>query len=321
MRAIVHALLAASFSAVGTPALAQTFPTKPVRFVVAFSAGGPSDTVARAVGRRMSDLLGQPVVVENRPGAGGIIGTQLVAKAPPDGHTLLHGGGYLTIAPGLYKSLPYTLEKDFVPVGLIVSTQFVLISHPSVPARSLRELITLAKARPGVLNLGSAGSGSPPHLAGELMKTMAKINLSHVAYKGATPALTDVIGGHIDLYFCGISAAIPPIKAGQVRALAVTSWKRSSQLPDVATMAEAGLPGYDITTWFGLLAPAGTPRAIVERLNRAIGQAVTEPELRSFLRSQGVEASPSTPEEFSGQITKEIRKFTDIVRTAGIQPE
>lgn len=267
----------------------------------------------------MSEIFGQPVVVENRPGAGGSIGTNLVAKAPADGHTLLHGGGYLTIGPSLFPSLPYDVEKDFAPVGLVVSTQYVLVAHPSVPARNLRDLIALAKTQPGKLNFGSAGTGSPPHLAGELLKTLGKIDMAHIAYKGATPALIDVIGGHIDLYFCGIASAIPAIKSRQVRPLAVTSYRRSSELADVPTVAEAGLPGYDITTWFGLLAPAGTPSAVVGQINRAIARSVADPELNAFLRTQGVEVSPSTPEEFGRTISKELAKFSQIVRAAGIR--
>ena len=302
-------------------ALAQPYPTKAIRFIAAFPAGGPSDIVARAIGKRMSELLGQPVIIENRVGAGGNIGAEAVAKSAPDGYTILLGGSYLTIAPSLYRKLAFDPEKDFAPIGLAVSNQYVLVTHPSVPAKNVKELIKLAKAAPGRLNYGSAGIGSPPHLAGELLKTMAGIDAGHIPYKGATPALMDLIGGHIDFYFGGISGALPQIKTGKVHALAVTSSRRSSQLPDVLTMAEAALPGYDITTWFGLLAPAGTSRDVLVRLNHVIVAMVSEPEMRNYLVAQGVDPFTSTPEQFGDYIRTEIPKFAKIVKAAGIRPE
>ncbi|MBI4190333.1 MAG: tripartite tricarboxylate transporter substrate binding protein [Betaproteobacteria bacterium] len=313
-------LLVATLAAQGA-ALAQTFPSKSIRFIAAFPAGGPSDIVSRAVGKRMSEVLGQPVVIENRAGAGGNIGAEVVAKSAPDGYTVLLGGSYLTIAPSLYLKLPYDPEKDFAPIGLIVSNQYVLVTHPAVPARNVKELIRLAKSKPGQLNYGSAGIGSPPHLAGELLKTMAGINAGHIPYKGATPALVDLIGGHIDYYFGGISGALPHVKTGKIRALAVTSSRRSSQLPEVPTVAESALPGYDITTWFGLLAAAGTPRDIVKKLNGVIVSIVNEPELKNYLIGQGVEPVTNTPEQFSVYIRSEISKFAKIVKAAGIKPE
>ena len=302
-------------------AWAQSYPVKPIRFVAAFPAGGPSDIVARAIGKRMSEVLGQPVVVENRTGAGGNIGAEAVARSAPDGYTVLLGGSYLTIAPSLYSKLPFDPEKDFAPIGLLVSNQYVLVTHPAVPARTTRELIRLAKARPGQLNYGSAGIGSPPHLAGELLKTMAGIDANHVPYKGASPALVDLIGGHIDFYFGGISGTLPHVRSGKINALAVTSSRRSSQLPAVPTVAESALPGYDITTWFGLLAAAGTPRDIVNRLNAVIVGIVNEPEMKSYLIGQGVDPVTNTPEQFAAYIKSEVPKFAKIVRAAGIKPE
>jgi tripartite-type tricarboxylate transporter receptor subunit TctC len=302
-------------------ALCQSYPVKPIRFVAAFPAGGPSDIVARAIGKRMSEVLGQPVVVENRTGAGGNIGAEAVAKSAPDGYTVLLGGSYLTIAPSLYSKLPFDPEKDFAPIGLLVSNQYVLVTHPAVPAKNTRELIRLAKAKPGQLNYGSAGIGSPPHLAGELLKTMAGIDANHVPYKGASPALVDLIGGHIDFYFGGISGTLPHVRSGKITALAVTSSRRSSQLPAVPTVAESALPGYDITTWFGLLAAAGTPREIVNKLNAVIVGIVNEPEMKSYLIGQGVDPVTNTPEQFAAHIKSEVQKFAKIVRAAGIKPE
>jgi tripartite-type tricarboxylate transporter receptor subunit TctC len=310
-------LLLASASA----AWGQNYPVKPIRFVAAFPAGGPSDIVARAIGKRMSEVLGQPVVIENRTGAGGNIGAEALAKTAPDGYTLLLGGSYLTIAPSRYAKLPFDPEKDFAAIGLVVSNQYVLVTHPAVPAKNTRDLIRLAKARPGQLNYGSAGIGSPPHLAGELMKTMAGIDANHVPYKGATPALVDLIGGHIDFYFGGISGALPQIRTRKITALAVTSSRRSSQLPDVPTVAESALPGYDITTWFGLLAAAGTPKEIVNKLNSVIVGIVNEPEMKSYLIGQGVDPVTNTPEQFAAYIKSEVPKFAKIVKAAGIKPE
>ena len=300
---------------------AQTFPTKPIRFIAAFPAGGPSDIVARAIGKRMAEVLGQPVVIDNRTGAGGNIGAEAVAKSPPDGYTVLLGGSYVTIAPSLYAKPPFDPVRDFAPISLIVSNQYVLVIHPSVPARDVRDLIRLANAQPGRLNYASTGPGSPPRLCGELFKSMAGIEMVNITYKGATPALIDMIGGHIDVYFGGISGTLPPIASNKVRALAVTSSRRSSQLPAVPTVAEAVLPGYDITTWFGLLAPAGTPREIVTKLNGVIVAIANEPEMKNYLIGQGVDPVTNTPEQFAAYIKGEVPKFARIVKAAGIKPE
>ena len=317
---IVGGLAGAASLMAGT-ALAQAYPVKPIRFVAAFPAGGPSDIVARAIGRRMSEVLGQSVVIENRTGAGGNIGAEAVAKAAPDGYTVLLGGRYVTIAPSLYKKPPFDPIRDFAPVSLIVSNQYVLVTHPSVPARTVRDLIKVAKAQPGKLNYASTGPGSPPRLCAELFKSMAGVDMVNITYKGATPALVDMIGGHIDVYFGGISGALPPIAGNKVRPLAVTSNRRSSQLPDIPTVAEAALPGYDITTWFGLLAPAGTPREIVNKLNGVIVAIVGDPEMKNYLIGQGVDPVTNTPEQFAAYIKGEVPKFAKIVKAAGIAPE
>ena len=317
---IVGGLAGAASLMAGT-ALAQAYPVKPIRFVAAFPAGGPSDIVARAIGRRMSEVLGQSVVIENRTGAGGNIGAEAVAKAAPDGYTVLLGGSYVTIAPSLYKNPPFDPIRDFAPVSLIVSNQYVLVTHPSVPARTVRDLIKVAKAQPGKLNYASTGPGSPPRLCAELFKSMAGVDMVNITYKGATPALVDMIGGHIDVYFGGISGALPPIAGNKVRPLAVTSNRRSSQLPDIPTVAEAALPGYDITTWFGLLAPAGTPREIVNKLNGVVVAIVGDPEMKNYLIGQGVDPVTNTPEQFAAYIKGEVPKFAKIVKAAGIAPE
>ncbi len=317
----LRTFILAAVAAIPTAAAGQAYPSKPIRFVAAFPAGGPSDIVSRAIAKRMAEVMGQPVVVENRTGAGGNIGAEFVAKAPPDGYTVLLGGSYVTIAPSLYRKLAFDPVKDFAPIGLIVSNQYVLVVHPSVPAKSVKDLIRVAKAQGGKLNYGSAGIGSPPHLAGELFKTMAGVSAAHVPYKGATPALIDLMGGHIDFYFGGVSGALPHIKSEKVRALGVTSLKRSSQLPQVPTIAEAALPGYDIATWFGLLAPAGTPKDVVGRLNGVITGIVNEPEMKAYLVGQGVDPVTNTPEQFAVFIQGEIPKFAKIIKAAGIQPE
>jgi tripartite-type tricarboxylate transporter receptor subunit TctC len=303
------------------PGLAQTYPAKPVKFVAGFPAGGPSDIVTRAVAKRMSDLMGQPVVVENRSGAGGHIAAEAVAKAPADGYTILLAGSFVTIGPSLYTKLAYDPVRDLTAVALIARNQYLLVVHPAVPAKNVKELIALARSRPGQLNYGSSGVGAPPHLAAELFKTMARVDAVHVPYRGATPAIADLLGGHIDFYIGGISGLLPQVRSGRLRALAVTGAKRSGELPDVPTIAEAALPGYEVSTWFGVVAPAGTPADIVSRLNATLVKIVGEKETQTYLTAQGLEPATSTPGELAGIIREEIPKFAKIVRTAGIKPE
>ena len=308
----------------GTPALAQTaspYPVKPVRFIAAFPAGGPSDIVTRAVAKRMSELLGEPVVVENRSGAGGHIAVEALVKSPADGYTILLAGSFVTIGPSLNSKLSYDPVRDLSAVGLIARNQYLLVVHPAVPAHSVKELIALARSRPGQLNYGSSGVGAPPHLATELLKAMARIDAVHVPYKGATPAIADLIGGHIDFYIGGISGLIPHVRSGKLRALAVTGAKRSGELPDVPTIAESALPGYDISTWFGVVAPARTPAEIVSRLNATLVKIVEEKETQTYLVAQGLEPATSTPQEFARLIRDEIPKFAKIVKAAGLKPE
>jgi tripartite-type tricarboxylate transporter receptor subunit TctC len=299
----------------------QAYPVKPIRLISAYPPGGPNDLSARAVGQGLSELLGQPVVVENRAGAAGNIGSQYVATSAPDGYTLLNGASALTIAPALKKDLGYDVSKDFAPISLTTVSSFVLAVHPSVPANSLKELIALAKARPGQLSYASSGVGAPPHLAGELLKTMAAIDILHVPYKGVGQSISDLVAGHIGMMFTSPPNAIPQVKAGKIKALAVSTATRSPLLPDVPTVSESGLKGFEMGTWFGVLAPAGTPVEIVNRLNAATRKVVDAPQLRERLATVGLDPRSSTPEEFAAHIRTELKKFARIVQQAGIKPE
>ncbi|MCA3150324.1 MAG: tripartite tricarboxylate transporter substrate binding protein, partial [Rhodocyclaceae bacterium] len=262
-----------------------------------------------------------PVVIDNRAGAGGHIAAENIARSAPDGYSLLLAGSFVTIGPSLYKKLGYDVTRDFTAIGLVAQNQYLLVSHPSVPAKNVKELIALARSRPGQMTYGSSGVGAPPHLAGELFKTMAKIDVLHVPYKGAAPVLADLMGGQIDFYFGGISGALPYARNGKLRGLAVTGRTRSSQLKDVPTVAESGLPGYDITTWFGLVSSAGVPKPIVDTLNDALRKMVAEPDMRKFLDAQGLDPISSTPEEFASFMRAEVPKFAAIAKAAGLQPE
>jgi tripartite-type tricarboxylate transporter receptor subunit TctC len=321
VRSTCIAIVIVSAAVCSAAARSQSYPSKPIRFIAGFPAGGPSDIVTRAIARRMSELLGQPVVVENRAGAGGHIAVETMVKAPADGYTVLLAGSFVTIGPSLNAKLSYDPVRDLAPVGLIARNQYLLVVHPGVPAKSLKELISVAKSKPGLLNYGSSGVGAPPHLATELLKTMAGVNAVHVAYKGATPAITDLIGGHIDFYIGGISGLLPPVKSGRLRALAVTGRKRSSELPEISTIAEAALPGYEVDTWFGMVAPAETAKELITRLNGVIVKVVGEPEMQRYLAAQGLEPATSTPEQLGQIIRSEIPKFAGIVKAAGIKPE
>ena len=301
--------------------LAQPYPAKPIRLIAAYPAGGPSDIVARAVAQRVGEVLGQSILVENRAGAGGNVGFEAGAKAPPDGYTLLLGAGAMTIAPAIYPKLGYDVVRDLAPIALVASSTFVLMVHPAVPARSPSDLIRLARERPGVLNVGSAGLGSPPHLAAELFQSMAKVKIVHLPYKGATPALTALLGGETDLYFGGISSAVPHVQSARLRGLAVTSRKRASALPDLPTLDASGLKGFDISTWFGLMAPMGTPAEIIQRVHAATVKAIARPEMKQTLLSLGFEPEPMTPEQFSAHVKVELKKFADIVKASGAKFE
>src|SRR4051812_30971151 len=298
------------------------FPEKPVRFVVGFTPGGPSDILARALGQKLADGWRSPVVIENRPGAGGNVAAEAVAKASADGYTwLLGNNSILATNQSLYRSLAYDPVKDFAPVALVAIQPNILVVNPDVPAKSVRELIALAKSKPGRLNYASSGSGAAAHLAGELFKTMTGTDMVHVPYKGAQPALTDVIAGQAQLMFATSASVIPYIKAGRLRALAVTTARRSASVPDLPTVAEAGVPGFEAITWHGVVVPAATPAALVERLNRDIVTALREGDLRERLESLGAEVAAGTPREFADYIAAEIPKWTKVVKDSGARAE
>jgi len=302
-------------------AVADVYPSKPVKLILPFPPGGGTDILGRLIGEQLSARLGQPVVQENRGGAGGNLGAEAVARAAPDGYTLLLAAPTLAISPALYPKLAYDPLKDLAPIALVATVPNVMITHPSVPARTLQEFIALAKRRPGELNFGSGGAGTSNHLGGELFNMVAGVKLEHVPYKGVNLAMQDVLAGNVQLVFIGIPAAAPHIRAGKLRALAVVAPRRSSALPDVPTAAEAGLPGFEVTTWYGVLAPAGTPRAIIERLNTELARIMLAPELQPRLADMATDPRAGTPEEFGAYLREETAKWGKVIRDAGIRVE
>ena len=302
-----------------TGVYAQQYPNKPIRLVVGFAAGGPSDVAARTIAQKLTEKWGQPVIVDIRPGAGGNIATEIVAKAPADGYTLLAPAFAHAVNPYLYAKLPFDAVKDFAPILLFASIANLLVVHPSIPVNSVTELIAYAKTRPGELTVGSAGNGTASHLATELLNMMGGIKTTHVPYKGLTPAHTDLLGGRLSMMFDGIVNGVPAVKAGRLRALGVTTTKRWQGAPDIPTMAEAGLAGFEVNSWYGLLAPAGTPRDIILRLNSEVARALREPDARERLYTIGAEPMDNTPEEFAAYIGAEMAKWSKVVKTAGIR--
>ena len=307
--------------AAALPALAE-FPDRPIRIIVPYPPGGTSDLLARAVAPRLGERLKQTVVIENRAGAGGVIGSQVVAKSPADGYTLLLG----TIAthgilPVLQKPAPYDAVKDFAPVTLVASTPNVLVANPSAPVRNVAELLALARAKPGSVNFGSTSLGGSPHMSGELLKTMAQVDIVHVPYKGGGPMLIDLMGGQIPVAFDNLPSSMNQIRAGKIRALAVTTAKRWPGAPEIPTMAEAGVPGYEATAWFGLLAPGNTPKPIVELLQRHVAAILRQPEVEKMLLEQGAEAVGNTPDEFARLISAELQKWDKVVAATGVKLE
>ena len=301
---------------------ADAYPAKPVRFVVAFPPGGGTDIIARAIAQKLAERIAQQVVVDNRPGAGGNIGTDIVAKSAPDGYTMLMGSaGPLAINASLFGKMPFDPIKDLAPVTLAASTPNVLVVHPSLRVATVKELIALAKARPGEINFASSGHGTPAHLAGELFNSMAGVKMVHVPYKGAAPALADLLGGQVQLMFSTMPPALPHVKDGKLRALAVTSAKRSPAAPDIPTLDEIALPGFEANTWHGVVVPAGTPATIVARLNREIVAILHLPDVVERFSSQGAEALGSTPEEFAAYIRSETLKWAKAVRDSGAKAE
>jgi tripartite-type tricarboxylate transporter receptor subunit TctC len=305
----------------GLCAYGQDYPARPARIVVPFAPGGPNDIIVRLVAQKLTEAWGQPMVVENRPGAGGNIGTDFVAKAAADGYTLLSvGPGSLIINP-LIGKVPYDTARDFAPVTLMARAPNALVAHPSLPASSVKELIALARSQPGRINYGSGGNGSTPHLAGALFAAMAGIELTHVPYKGTAPATADLIGGQVQIAFLGIPTVLPHVKSGKVRVLAVTGKRRSPELPEVSTVDEAGVPGYELSPWYGLLAPAGTPRGIVARLAAEVTKIVRAAEIRDKLAVQGAEVAGGSPEEFAAVIQADSLTWSRVVKDTGMRGE
>lgn len=317
----LKALAAAALAVTGiAPAAAQTFPNKPINIIVPFSAGGTTDILARIVGQALGTELGQSVIIDNRPGAGGNIGGQAAARAPADGYTLFMGTvGTHAINAALYKKMPFDPIKDFAPLSRVANVPNLLVAHPSQPYKTVQELITYAKANPGMVNFGSSGSGSSIHLSGELFKSMAKVDMVHVPYKGSAPAVTDLLGNQIGIMFDNMPSAIQHVRSGKLRPIAVTTAKRSPELPNVPTIAEAGVPGYEATSWFGLWAPAGTPAPVLSKLHASLAKVLKDPAVVKKIGDQGGEVVIDTPTEFDAFIKAEAVKWGKVVKESGAE--
>lgn len=300
---------------------AAGYPSKPMRIIVPLAAGGPSDTVARTLAQKLSEVVGQTVIVDNRPGASGIIGTEIAAKSPPDGYTLLLVSTAVSVNPSLFKKLPYDTLKDITAVSLLAGTPYMLSVHPSLPVKTVKQLVALAKARPGELNHASGGSGTGPHLGMEAFMQKTGIKLVHITYKGGGPALNDFVAGHTQVYLANMLTMYPQVRAGRSRALAVSSLKRSSAAPEIPTIAESGVPGFDEAGHHGIVAPAGVPKEIIAKLQRDIVTAMRSPEIVKRLQTEGSEVIASTPEEYGAMIKRDIEKWAKVVAAAGIKPQ
>ena len=319
MKHIIRALVFTAGLIAVVSASAQAYPSRPVKIIVPFAAGGPADNYARFIAQRLQDALGQSFVVDNRPGAGSIIGTDAAAKAPPDGYTLLMMSNTHTVNETLIANKPFNLMRDFVAVAPINYSDLVLVAHPSLPASNLKELMALAKAKPGKLNYASSGPGTPYHMAGELFKSMAGVYLVHIPYRGSTGARTDVIGGQVDMMFDAVTTMVEQVKAGKVKAIATSGRQRSEVLPDVPTFSEAGLKGYEATIWLGLMAPKGTPKAIVDRLNEAVSKIASQPDVKALWAKQGAVPMVMTPDVFDKYEHADITKWATVIKTANIK--
>ncbi|HYH40672.1 MAG TPA: tripartite tricarboxylate transporter substrate binding protein, partial [Burkholderiales bacterium] len=294
------------------------YPSKAVRLVLGFPPGTNVDVLARPIASRMTEMLGQPIVVDNRAGAGGAIGVQLTAKAAPDGYTILMAAPSLTVNATLMRPAPYDVVRDLTAVGQATTSQYVIVAHPAVPARSVKELIALARAQPGKLNYGSGGPGNSTHLAGEYFKSLARVDIVHVPYKGSGPAIVDLLGGQVQLMFANIVAVLPQVKSGRLRGLATSGAARYSATPDLPTVIEAGVPGYVVTSWFGILAPARTPQAVITKLNGVLVGAMREREMLDRIAAEGAEPAPSTPAEFGKHVASELAIWAKVIKAAGL---
>ncbi len=313
---VAAGLLAAS------SAVAQTYPTKPIRMVVHFPPGGPTDLVARAIGQKFTEAWGQQVIIDNRPGANGIVGVENIVRSAPDGYSLLFAtGGSMSITPAIGTKTPYNVFTDLAPISLVVINPQILVLHPSVPASSVRELIKFAKSKPGQINYASVGPGSPQHLGMELLKTMTGIDMVHIPYKGTAPAVTDLLGGQVSLMFNSMPSVLSYVKAGRLRGIAVSSAKRSAAAPDVPTVAEAGVPGFQYVTWYGLLAPAATPKDIIAKLNAEVGRGLRDKDLAQRLLREGAEPAPNTPEAFAKFMRAEYDQWKKTIASAKLKLE
>ena len=317
-RRAVLFVIAGSFAvSAALPVFAQTYPTKPIRWIVPFPPGGGTDVISRTLAIKLTESWGQQVIADNRPGSGGVIGLAVAAKLPPDGYNVVLGQlANLAIAPALYPKLPYDPVKDFTPVTLAITSPLILVVHPSFPAKSVKEMIALGRAKPDAITYGSPGNGTTGHLATEMMKSMAKIRMTHVPYKGAVPAFTGLMGGEIAVYMSSIPPALPQLKAGRVRALGVTSAKRMPTMPNVPTIAEAGIPGFEVTNWYGVLAPAGLPKDLLSKLNGELVRIMKLPDVQQRFAGEG-DVSPNTPEEFARMIRDETVKWAKVVKESG----
>lgn len=318
MRRFTPTLLAAILAVLAVPAIAQSYPTRPIRLVAPFAPGGGTDISARLLAEPLGRALKETVVVDNRPGAGSVVGTEIVAKSNPDGYTLLLGNISMAFNAALHRKLPYNTLRDFAPISLVSDQPNILVAHPSLPAKSFKEFIALARSQPGKLTYASAGTGAGTHLAMELLMMSQKIDLVHVPYKGTGPALTALLGNQISVFFSTFASALPHVKAERLRAFAVTSLKRAGTLPEVPTVAESGVPGYEYSTWYGLLAPARVPRAIINRLNKETVAALSQPDVRQRYLAQGVDPIPSTAAHFSAYLKSETDKWSKVIQAAKI---
>lgn len=303
-------------------AWAQVYPSKPIRMIVPFPPGGGNDILGRVLAAILTEQLGQQVVIDNRAGASSIIGTEIGARAAPDGYTLLFSGtAGLSTNPVLHKKLPYDPIKDFAPVSMVGTAPQMLVVHPSVPVKTVKDLINLAKAKPGQLNFASSGIGTPTHLAGELFKHLAGVDIVHIPYKGGGPGLTDVLAGQVEFFFNGVSAVLPFVRAGKIRGIAVTCAQRTAVMPELPTISEAGLPGYELVNWYAVVAPAATPGRIITRLNREIQKALAIAEVKQRFLDLAADPLGSTPEELAGYTRRELAKWSKVIKAAGIKPE